>query len=204
MPKRTSKSVKPDTPPAKARTEAETAEALGLSPLEYRLFSQVFGSIWMHPETTQDRKLHLMATAMTLTKGIKPTDDIERMLAAQMVATHNSAMECFRRAALDPQSFEGRDLNLKHAVKLSAIYAQQMDALNKHRGKGQQKVTVEHVHIESGAQAVVGNIRTGDKPAQPASNLAPTSKAITNSSDKPLDFGAKTPTPIGRRRKQSG
>jgi hypothetical protein len=33
-------------------------------------------------------------------------------------------------------------------------------ALNRHRGKGQQKVTVEHVHIHSGAQAVVGVVET--------------------------------------------
>jgi hypothetical protein len=31
-----------------------------------------------------------------------------------------------------------------------------LDALNHHRGKGQQKITVEHVHIHSGGQAVVG------------------------------------------------
>ncbi len=201
MPKRPSKSVKPDTPPAKARTEAETAETRGLSPLEYRLFSQVFGSIWMHPETTQDRKLHLMATAMTLTKGIKPTDDIERMLAAQMVATHNSAMECLRRAALESQTFEGRDVNLKHAAKLLAIYASQMDALNKHRGKGQQKVTVEHVHIESGAQAVVGNVEAGDKTAPPASNSTQAPKAISHSADQRLDLKAKTATPVRRHRR---
>jgi hypothetical protein len=27
-----------------------------------------------------------------------------------------------------------------------------LDALNRHRGKGQQKVTVEHVHVHSGGQ----------------------------------------------------
>ena len=33
-----------------------------------------------------------------------------------------------------------------------------LDALNRHRGKGQQKVTVEHVHVHSGGQAIVGNV----------------------------------------------
>jgi len=33
-----------------------------------------------------------------------------------------------------------------------------LEALNKHRGKGQQKVTVEHVHVHEGGQAVVGNV----------------------------------------------
>jgi len=33
--------------------------------------------------------------------------------------------------------------------------------LNRHRGKGQQKMTVEHVHVHEGGQAIVGNIEAG-------------------------------------------
>jgi len=33
-----------------------------------------------------------------------------------------------------------------------------LDDLNKHRGKGQQKMIVEHVNIRAGGQAVVGNV----------------------------------------------
>src|ERR1700730_10346044 len=33
--------------------------------------------------------------------------------------------------------------------------------LNRHRGKGQQKVTVEHVHVHSGGQAIVGPVAPG-------------------------------------------
>ena len=40
--------------------------------------------------------------------------------------------------------------NVRHAL----------EALNKHRGKGQQKVTVEHVHVHQGGQAIVGRIHT--------------------------------------------
>ena len=38
-----------------------------------------------------------------------------------------------------------------------------MKALNKHRGKGDQKVTVEHVNVEAGGQAIVGSIETRQK-----------------------------------------
>jgi len=54
------------------------------------------------------------------------------------------------------QTFEGRRENLSQANKLSRTYAVLLDALNRHRGKGTQKITVEHVHIHSGGQAVVG------------------------------------------------
>src|SRR5258705_4197220 len=40
-------------------------------------------------------------------------------------------------------------------------YALLLDALNRHRGKGQQKVTVEHVHVHSGGQAIVGMVERG-------------------------------------------
>ena len=33
--------------------------------------------------------------------------------------------------------------------------------LNRHRGKGQQKVTVEHVHVHEGGQAIVGEVHAG-------------------------------------------
>ena len=80
------------------------------------------------------------------------------MLAAQILASHNAAMECYRRAMISEQTFEGRRENLNPANELSRTHATLLEALNRHRGKGQQKVTVEHVHVHSGGQAIVGNV----------------------------------------------
>ena len=49
-------------------------------------------------------------------------------------------------------------MSLRHAGKLSRTFAGHVEALNRHRGKGQQRMTVEHVHVHSGGQAVVGNV----------------------------------------------
>jgi hypothetical protein len=38
--------------------------------------------------------------------------ELEGVLAAQMVATHSAAMECYRRAMLPDQTFEGCRENL--------------------------------------------------------------------------------------------
>jgi len=95
------------------------------------------------------------------------------MLAAQTVGTHTAALDYLRRAALHGQSFEARDLNLKHAQKPMSLYAQQIAALNEHRGRGQQKVTVEHVHVHSGGQAIVGNVeKGGERKLQSSGSLA--------------------------------
>jgi hypothetical protein len=59
-------------------------------------------------------------------------------------------MECLPRAAIAEQTLDGRDTALKRALRLMKLYTQELAALHKHRGKGQQKVTVEHVHDHSG------------------------------------------------------
>jgi hypothetical protein len=69
-------------------------------------------------------------------------------------------MECYRRAMLPDNSFDQRHGNLNSANKLSRTYSTLVEALNRHRGKGQQKMTVEHVHVYEGGQAIVGNVET--------------------------------------------
>src|ERR1700730_4553758 len=60
------------------------------------------------------------------------------MMAAQLLAAHNATRECYRRAMIAEQTLEGRRENLNQANKLSRTYATLIDALNRHRGKGQQ------------------------------------------------------------------
>lgn len=45
--------------------------------------------------------------------------------------------------------------------RLARTYAAQMDTLKRYRSSGQQKVTVEHVHVHAGGQAIVGNVEAG-------------------------------------------
>jgi hypothetical protein len=47
------------------------------------------------------------------------------------------------------------------AVKLLRTYTMQMEALLRYRGKGEQKMTVEHVHVYQGGQAIVGAVHQG-------------------------------------------
>jgi hypothetical protein len=61
-----------------------------------------------------------------------------------MIAAHSASMECFRRAMIDEQTFEGRRENLNQANKLSRTYTSLLEALNRHRGKGQQPVAAGH------------------------------------------------------------
>ncbi len=81
----------------------------------------------------------------------------------RLASAHNAVMECHRRAMSDNKSVESRREKLKQANKLSRTWATLLEALDRHRGKGQQKVTVEHVHVHSGGQAVVGAVGYGGR-----------------------------------------
>ena len=125
------------------------------------LANQTIQALWLERSSPETRDRQCGATVAGLV-GIGPNDELEGMMAAQLIAAHNAAMECYRRAMIGEQTFEGRRENLNQANKLSHTWATLLDALNKHRGKGEQKVTVEHVHVHAGGQAVVGTVeRTG-------------------------------------------
>jgi hypothetical protein len=84
------------------------------------------------------------------------------------------------------QTFEGRRENLAQANKLSRTYATLLEALNRHRGKGQQKVTVEHVHVHSGGQAVVGVVENPGRGSQGKPEDQCNAKQIAHASQPPL------------------
>jgi hypothetical protein len=123
------------------------------------LANQALNSLWTKNSNPENLAKQHSATLSALS-GIGPRDEIEGMIAAQLLAAHNAVMECYRRAMFGEQTSEGRYENLNQANKLSRTYAVLLDALNRHRGKGQQKVTVEHVHVHAGGQAVVGTVET--------------------------------------------
>jgi len=105
-------------------------------------------------------------------------------------------MECYRRAMLGEQSFEGRRENLSQANKLSRTYATLLESLNRHRGKGQQKVTVEHVHVHSGGQAIVGNVETSGGGFPPKSKDQPHALAHAPSPTMPRPDTPREPVPV--------
>src|SRR5438045_667846 len=123
------------------------------------LGNQAIQSLWIKQSDNEARRRQYNAAIAGLI-GIAPQDEIEGMIAAQLIAAHNATMECYRRAMIGEQTLEGRRDNLAQANKLSRTYAAVLDALKRHRGKGQQKVTVEHVHVHAGGQAVVGMVQT--------------------------------------------
>ena len=179
---------------AKAATGSEDRE------LQVQMLTNLNGTLWFYESDSHEVRESKLNAAITLLASMKPTDALEGMLASQMVATHSAALECLRRAMIHNQSFAGRDSNLKHANKLLATFARQMDALNKHRGKGQQSVTVKHVHVADGGQAIVGNVTTGAPTADPDQRPAPEHSALPYDPGEAMDVFAP-PAPARKKTK---
>jgi hypothetical protein len=144
--------------------------------------------------------------------GIGPKNVIEGMIAAQLLAAHNAAMECYGRSMIGEQTFEGRRENLNQANKLSRTYAVLLEALDRHRSKGEHKVTVEHVHLHVGAQSAVGAVEPNAAVAQrdledqhDAKQLVHAPQQAVRSSNKereamPVASDAKRPMSPARRK----
>lgn len=159
--------VEPETADGVLETRADPTKSLelfwaqlgavtGSTQTEAQL--SLFSQLW-----TLDRR---NATARTVKESlahmldIGPRDGLEGMLAAQMVSVHKTAMRLIAESYASGQTLELGNYRLNHALRLMRLFALQVEALNRHRGKppSEQKVTVEHVHVHEGGQAIVGNV----------------------------------------------
>lgn len=98
---------------------------------------------------------HFPAAALSAL-GVR--DGLEALLSVQMVSVHSLAMEFLAKAAKEDQTDAGVELYVNRANKLLRTFTTQMEALKKHRSTGEQHVTVEHVTVQNGGQAVVGAV----------------------------------------------
>ena len=136
-------------------TEQVVAEAL---------FEQLLNAL--HADPTKALDAATANLVLGLLHRIGPGDELEAMLACQMIVAHVAAMDASRRALHVEQTAGGRAAYLSLTRKLMTLFTAQMDALNRHRGKTTtQKIVIERVLVAPGAQAVVGAIasrREGD------------------------------------------
>ena len=97
-----------------------------------------------------------------MVKGVEPKDQVEAMLAAQMAAVHMSTMTFARRLA-HVENIPQQDSAERAFNKLARTFAAQVEALKRYRSGGEQTVRVEHVTVNEGGQAIVGNVSHGGR-----------------------------------------
>lgn len=115
-----------------------------------------------HPDKDKHSAAEVVNQVTPLLHAIEPRDELEGMLAVQMVGIHNLTMEMMRRVSITDQTVDGVNDNINRINKLSRTFVAQLEALDRHRNKGQQKMTVEHVHVNKGGQAIIGSVERGE------------------------------------------
>jgi hypothetical protein len=97
--------------------------------------------------------------ALAMIEAAAPRNELEGALAVQMACTHTAAMSVL--AKMDSGFGSERRITAfgSTAARLMKAYAMQLEVLRRHRGGGQQFVRVEHVHINAGGQAIIGNVK---------------------------------------------
>jgi hypothetical protein len=99
-------------------------------------------------------------TTLQMIAELKPANATEALLAVQMFSVHEAALVFLNRATHQDQSEEVSDMNALRSARLMRLFREQLEAMMKLKGRAsQQKVTVEHVHVHAGAQAVVGVLK---------------------------------------------
>ena len=98
--------------------------------------------------------------ALAVIASIEPKDELETMLAMQMVAVHLATMTFTRRLA-HVETIAQQDSAERALNRLMRTYVAQMEALKRYRTGGEQKVVVQHVNVNEGGQAIVGTVDRG-------------------------------------------
>lgn len=85
---------------------------------------------------------------------MQPADAMESRLVNQMTALHTQGMELLRLAGYQDMKCHAEHY-LKYAVKLFRLHNETLETFTRYRRGGEQRVTVQHVNVSNGGQAVV-------------------------------------------------
>ena len=152
-----------------------------------------------------ERGLNFM---LSVIKGIEPRDQLEAMLAAQMAAVHVATMT-FARHLAQAEEIVLVDTAERAFNKLTRTFAMEMEALKRYRAGAEQKVTLQHVSVAEGGQAIVGNVTQAprengqEKAAQEKAAAPPPTLPDTNVVPMPSMGKSKEHDPLAVRRKSN-
>ena len=121
------------------------------------------------------KNLDISALAIDAADTIKADNSLEKMLAHQMALNHELTMRMGNAAMGELQKIQqpttysdmpnGDATELQRLTnsmaRLMGVYQQGLLTMQRLRTGGNQTVTVQHVNVQSGGQAVIGNVQAG-------------------------------------------
>lgn len=139
---------------------AVVMKAVGIT--DQRLYTSMIAQVTNALSRGQEADVAELNAAIAMVAGIAPRDNLEAMLAFQMATVHVLSLR-HARSMVTSETIDQLDIQERVVNKLMRTFTTQMEALRKHRNGGNQKVVVEHVHVHSGGQAIVGNVSHGGR-----------------------------------------
>jgi hypothetical protein len=125
-----------------------------------------YALVWPKAKNSDD---HLVRASAVMAE-MAPGNATEAMQATQMIAVNDAALMFIRHPTQPGQYAEAADASVLRATRFLRIFNEQLEAMQRLNGKAcQQKVTVEHVHVHEGGQAIVGVV-TASKSGPGAGN----------------------------------
>ena len=85
---------------------------------------------------------------------------VEQSLAHQFAAAHHQAMTMLAKASVEPNPTLQMQFSALSA-KWMAVASNIALTLKKLKASGEQRITIQHVNVSDGGQAVIGDVRAG-------------------------------------------
>jgi hypothetical protein len=144
--------------PAPAIGHGLLADALGTGNYEFAggLLTQL-ADVARSGKVATKQELNFM---LSVVHGINPRDETEALLATQMAAIHKATMVAAARLTR-VETIPQQDSASNMLNKLARTFAAQVEALKRYRSAGEQTIKVQHVTVNEGGQAIVGNVSQG-------------------------------------------
>jgi hypothetical protein len=101
--------------------------------LQRRLITQIAEVMWFPSGTDQAGREERLLDALDALQGIDPRDEMEGMLACQLVVTHRAALDCLQLSMAATTGSGDRTRIIDHVESLLTVYARNLETLDKHR-----------------------------------------------------------------------
>ena len=102
------------------------------------------------------------------TMDMAPADPVEGILIAQLIVANEAALAMYQKGwSQPPEFFEARMKYLQLADKATRTVLMLTERLDRHRGAGQQQITVKHVTVNAD-NAIVGDVNQAPGGGPPA------------------------------------
>jgi hypothetical protein len=155
------RALAPAKPAAVAPDEARLANR---QEARLRVRTQLIGALLSIQEirVDNDRGHTIVRGILARFDDFHPADAVEDSLASR-VTIAEELNNFFARKVLKASNEKERSAHMRHFMQSANTLSKLLEQLDRRRGKGHQKMTIERVNVASGGQAMVGMITSGDR-----------------------------------------